>query len=68
MNSEQVFGGEPQRVGSFRFFLDGQRWERSDAVARMHGYQPGEIAPTTELLLSTNTLRTTRTARGYWTG
>ncbi|MDI9973661.1 PAS and ANTAR domain-containing protein [Rhodococcus sp. IEGM 1307] len=52
MNSEQVFGGEPQRVGSFRFFLDGQRWEWSDAVARMHGYQPGEIVPTTELLLS----------------
>ncbi|MDJ0419684.1 PAS and ANTAR domain-containing protein [Rhodococcus opacus] len=52
MNSEQVFGGEPQRVGSFRFFLDGQRWKWSDAVARMHGYQPGEIVPTTELLLS----------------
>lgn len=47
-----MFDGEPQRVGSFRFFLDGQRWEWSDAVARMHGYQPGEIVPTTELLLS----------------
>ncbi|MBC2644524.1 MULTISPECIES: PAS and ANTAR domain-containing protein [unclassified Rhodococcus (in: high G+C Gram-positive bacteria)] len=52
MSSQQVFDGEPQRVGSFRFFLDGQRWEWSDAVARMHGYQPGEIVPTTELLLS----------------
>ncbi|MFV9454460.1 PAS and ANTAR domain-containing protein [Rhodococcus sp. NM-2] len=52
MGSEQVFGGEPQRVGSFRFFLDGQRWEWSDAVARMHGYRPGEIVPTTELLLA----------------
>jgi PAS domain S-box-containing protein len=42
--------GEPQRVGRFRFFLDGQRWEWSDAVARMHGYEPGEVEPTTELL------------------
>jgi PAS domain S-box-containing protein len=53
VNSEQVIGGgEPQRVGSFRFLLAGQRWEWSDTVARMHGYQPGEIEPTTELLLS----------------
>ena len=45
-------GGEPQRVGSFRFYLDGQRWEWSDTVALMHGYRPGEVTPTTELLLS----------------
>jgi PAS domain S-box-containing protein len=44
--------GEPQRVGRFRFFLEGQRWEWSDAVARMHGYEPGEVEPTTELLRS----------------
>nr|WP_231994147.1 PAS and ANTAR domain-containing protein [Mycobacterium sp. 852002-50816_SCH5313054-b] len=43
--------GEPQRVGRFRFFLDGRRWEWSDAVARMHGYEPGQVEPTTELLL-----------------
>ncbi|WP_241523623.1 PAS and ANTAR domain-containing protein [Mycobacterium sp. IEC1808] len=43
--------GEPQRVGRFRFFLDGQRWEWSDTVARMHGYEPGQVEPTTELLL-----------------
>jgi PAS domain S-box-containing protein len=53
VNSKQVVGGgEPQRVGSFRFLLAGQRWEWSDTVARMHGYQPGEVGPTTELLLS----------------
>ncbi|KHO22387.1 PAS and ANTAR domain-containing protein [Mycolicibacterium setense] len=43
--------GAPQRVGRFRFLLDGQRWEWSDAVARMHGYEPGTVQPTTELLL-----------------
>lgn len=47
-----VFGhGEAQRVGTFRFFLDGQRWEWSDAVARMHGYEPDTVVPSTELLL-----------------
>ncbi|HZE16462.1 MAG TPA: PAS and ANTAR domain-containing protein, partial [Mycobacterium sp.] len=27
------------------------RWEWSDAVARMHGYEPGTVIPTTALLL-----------------
>ncbi len=39
-------------VGSFRFWFDGERWEWSDEVARMHGYEPGTVAPTTELMLS----------------
>lgn len=43
--------GEPQRVGRFRFFMEGERWEWSDAVARMHGYRPGEVQPSTDLLL-----------------
>ena len=40
------------RVGSFRFWFVGQRWEWSDEVALMHGYQPGTVTPTTELLLA----------------
>ncbi|MGC2656059.1 MAG: PAS and ANTAR domain-containing protein [Mycobacterium sp.] len=43
--------GQPQRLGRFRFFLEDERWEWSDAVARMHGYEPGTVEPTTELLL-----------------
>ncbi|OBG01691.1 PAS and ANTAR domain-containing protein [Mycolicibacter sinensis] len=43
--------GEPQRVGRFRYFLGEQRWEWSDTVARMHGYEPGTVEPNTELLL-----------------
>lgn len=39
-------------VGSFRFLFDGERWEWSDEVARMHGYEPGTVAPTTKLMLS----------------
>jgi ANTAR domain/PAS fold len=39
-------------VGAFRFWFVGHRWEWSDEVARMHGYEPGSVVPTTELLLS----------------
>ena len=43
---------EKPGVGSFRFWFVGQHWEWSDELARMHGYQPGTVEPTTELLLS----------------
>ena len=49
--SEAADGGY-LNVGSFRFWFVGQRWEWSDEVARMHGYQPGSVVPTTKLLLS----------------
>jgi PAS domain S-box-containing protein len=42
----------PRRVGAFRFYFDNQRWEWSEQVQRMHGYQPGTVTPTTELMLS----------------
>ena len=45
-------GTDYLNVGSFRFWFVDQRWEWSDEVARMHGYDPGSVAPTTELLLS----------------
>jgi hypothetical protein len=43
---------EKPGVGSFRFWFVGQHWEWSDELARMHGYEPGTVEPTTELLLS----------------
>ncbi len=44
--------GDAQRVGRFRFYIDGQRWEWSENVERLHGYEPGTVTPTSELLLS----------------
>jgi PAS domain S-box-containing protein len=41
-----------ERVGSFRYLMADNRWEWSDTVARMHGYEPGTVTPTTELILS----------------
>ncbi|MFZ2512763.1 MAG: PAS and ANTAR domain-containing protein [Gordonia sp. (in: high G+C Gram-positive bacteria)] len=40
----------PDRVGSFRYWFDTDLWEWSAEVAAMHGYRPGEVTPTTDLL------------------
>ncbi|WP_084817170.1 PAS and ANTAR domain-containing protein [Gordonia sp. HS-NH1] len=39
-----------RRIGDFRFFYEGEKWEWSDEVAALHGYGPGEVEPTTELM------------------
>jgi hypothetical protein len=49
---QALAGGAPQRVGWFRFYFADQRWEWSEQVQRMHGYEPGSITPTTDLVLS----------------
>jgi hypothetical protein len=41
-----------ERVGSFQYLRVEDRWEWSDAVALMHGYAPGQVQPTTALVLS----------------
>jgi fructose-specific component phosphotransferase system IIB-like protein len=49
---QALAGGAPQRTGWFRFYFADQRWEWSEQVQRMHGYEPGTVTPTTELVLS----------------
>ncbi|OBH91327.1 PAS and ANTAR domain-containing protein [Mycobacterium sp. E2733] len=49
---QALAGGTPQRAGWFRFYFEGQRWEWSDQVQRMHGYEPGTVTPTTELVIA----------------
>src|ERR1700758_2245808 len=49
---DEVGVSSETRVGAFRFYFDDQRWEWSEQVQRMHGYEPGTITPTTELMLS----------------
>src|ERR1700743_324360 len=48
---DQAFAVAPQRLGWFRFYFEDQRWEWSEQVQRMHGYEPGTVTPTTELVL-----------------
>ena len=45
-------GLEFARVGSFRYYFQGDRWEWSDEVAGIHGYEPGTVEPTTDLMLA----------------
>ena len=39
-------------AGGFRYFVHDDRWEWSDELARMHGYRPGTVTPTTDLVLA----------------
>jgi hypothetical protein len=39
-------------MGWFRYYFDDQRWQWSEQVQRLHGYRPGTVTPTTELVLS----------------
>lgn len=45
-------GDRPHRAGPFRFLIADQAWEWSAEVERIHGYRPGDVVPTTELVLS----------------
>jgi PAS domain S-box-containing protein len=45
-------GGAPQHFGWYRYYFDDERWEWSPEVARIHGYEPGTVTPTTRLVLS----------------
>jgi ANTAR domain/PAS fold len=49
---QALAGGAPQRVGWFRFYFADERWEWSEQVQILHGYEPGSVTPTTELVLS----------------
>ncbi|OBB01263.1 antitermination regulator [Mycobacteriaceae bacterium 1482268.1] len=49
---QALTGGAPQQFGWYRFYFTDERWEWSPEVALIHGYQPGEVTPTTRLVLS----------------
>jgi PAS domain S-box-containing protein len=49
---QALAGGAPQRAGWFRFYFADQRWEWSEQVQRLHGYEPGSVTPTTDLVLA----------------
>ena len=47
-----VAGGTSPPVGRFRYVCEADRWWWSDEMFQMHGFAPGEVVPTTELLRS----------------
>ncbi|MFC9436546.1 PAS and ANTAR domain-containing protein [Nocardia sp. NPDC057030] len=44
-------GSNGEVVGGFQFWFATARWEWSPELYRLHGYQPGAVEPTTELML-----------------
>ena len=50
--AQALAGGSPQRMGTFRFYFEDERWEWCEQVERLHGYEPGTVTPTTELVLA----------------
>ncbi|OBG73790.1 antitermination regulator [Mycobacterium sp. E2462] len=49
---QALTGGTAHPAGWFRFHFTDQRWEWSNEVQRIYGYEPGSVTPTTELVLS----------------
>jgi PAS domain S-box-containing protein len=49
---QALAGGALQGVGWYRFYFADERWEWSAEVEQIHGYLPGTVTPTTELVLS----------------
>ena len=41
----------PRQTGRFVFHVADERWEWDDDVFALHGYTPGEVEPTTELIM-----------------
>jgi PAS domain S-box-containing protein len=50
--AQALAGGAPAQFGWYRFHFSDERWEWSPEVARIHGYEPGAVTPTTRLVLS----------------
>lgn len=44
--------GDQTTIGEYRVTVDSGRWWWSDVVYRMHGFEPGEVVPTHDLVLS----------------
>jgi hypothetical protein len=49
---EALAGGAKQPLGRYRLDLATGEWAWSDEVYVMHGFEPGDIVPTTPLMLS----------------
>jgi PAS domain S-box-containing protein len=52
LSTRDLDGELEQRVGSFRYYFDDERWEWSAQVSQMHGCGPEALTPTTEQVLA----------------
>ncbi len=47
---DALAGGTPASVGHYRY--DGESWFWADALYTMHGFEPGEVVPSAELMVA----------------
>jgi hypothetical protein len=47
----ELGGIEARQTGRFVYHVAGQQWEWDDDVYAIHGYRPGEVEPTTDLVM-----------------
>ncbi len=45
-------GGQTYRTGEFRYEVGTDTWWWSDEIYRMHGFEPGDVVPTTPMILA----------------
>ena len=50
--AEALLRGDPQPVGQFVLDLSDESWWWSDELYTMHGFRPGDVMPTTALMLA----------------
>lgn len=51
MSDAEVPMPDTRQAGRFVYDVRADRWQWDDTVYRIHGYEPGEVEPTTELFL-----------------
>lgn len=51
MERENLDVGDVGQTGRFVYHVAGQQWEWDDDVFAIHGYAPGEVEPTTDLVM-----------------
>ncbi|HEY0119643.1 MAG TPA: PAS and ANTAR domain-containing protein [Cellulomonas sp.] len=49
---EALTSGVEHAAGAFRYQVTTDQWWWSDEVYRMHGFEPGEVVPTTAMILA----------------
>ena len=52
VDADRFAVGTAQRVGQYSYYVLEDRWEWSEEMYHVHGFEPGEVVPTTELVMS----------------
>lgn len=63
VDADRFAVGTTQCVGEYSYHVLEDRWVWSEEMYHLHGFEPGEVVPTTELVMSHK-----QPARTSWSG